>query len=108
MKYIKHWKEGDILAQRRMFSISIINSARFLKMPISSRLLYFDLGMRADDDGIVEAFSVIRTTGATEDDLRVLVSKGFLQVLDSNRLTIYISDWRENNKHKKKAILRNE
>lgn len=96
------------MAQRRMFSISIINSARFLKMPISSRLLYFDLGMRADDDGIVEAFSVIRTTGATEDDLRVLVSKGFLQVLDSNRLTIYISDWRENNKHKKKAILRNE
>ena len=59
------------MAQRRMFPIKIIDSAKFLKMPVSSRLLYYDLGMRADDDGVVEAFNVIRMTGATEDDLKV-------------------------------------
>lgn len=67
------------MAERRMFAKSVINSARFLTMPPSSRLLYYDLGMAADDDGVVEAFTVMRTTGAADDDLRVLVSKGDAQ-----------------------------
>lgn len=68
------------MAERRMFAKSVIGSARFLRMPPTSRLLYYDLGMQADDDGVVEAFSVMRTTGATEDDLKVLASKGFVTV----------------------------
>ena len=63
------------LAERRMFSKTVISSARFLRMPPTSRLLYFDLGMEADDDGCVEAFTVMRKTGAAEDDLRVLVAR---------------------------------
>lgn len=66
------------MAERRMFAKSIINSGRFLRMPPTSRLLYYDLGMAADDDGIVEAFAILRSTGATEDDLRVLAAKGFV------------------------------
>lgn len=85
------------MAQRRMFSIQIINSARFLKMPSSSRLLYFDLCMRADDDGVVEGFNVLRMTGATEDDLRILVAKNFVNVLNDDLVT-YIRDWKEHNK----------
>lgn len=84
------------MAQRRMFAIKIIDSAKFLKMPSSSRLLYYDLGMRADDDGIVEAFNVLRMTGATEDDLRILVAKDYIKVLNDDLVT-YINDWRENN-----------
>ena len=42
------------MAERRMFAKSIIGSARFLRMPVSARLLYYDLGMQADDDGVVE------------------------------------------------------
>ena len=56
------------MAERRMFAKSVVGSGRFLQMPPTSRLLYYDLGMAADDDGIVEAFTVIRTTGAAEDD----------------------------------------
>ena len=85
------------MAERRMFSLRIINSARFLRMPVSSRLLYYDLGMHADDDGVVEAFSVMTMTGATEDDLRVLCSKGFVSILNEDLVT-YINDWQENNK----------
>lgn len=85
------------MAQRRMFAIKIIDSARFLKMPSSSRLLYYDLGMRADDDGVVEAFNVLRMTGASEDDLKILVAKEYIKILNED-LVAYILDWTEHNK----------
>ena len=88
------------MAERRMFSKTVIGSARFLMMPPSSRLLYYDLGMAADDDGVVEAFTVMRTTGAAEDDLRVLVTKGFVRLLN-NDLVAYITDWARNNQIRK-------
>ena len=84
------------MASRRMFSVRLIDSARFLKMPISSQALYFHLGLHADDDGIVEAYTVMNQAGCSEDDLKVLVSKGFVQVLNED-LVSYITDWRENN-----------
>lgn len=84
------------MAERRMFAKSVVGSARFLRMPSTSRLLYYDLGMSADDDGVVEAFSVMRLTGATEDDLKVLMTKGFVTVLNDD-LVSYITDWRLNN-----------
>lgn len=85
------------MASRRMFSLRLINSTRFLKMPISSQLLYFHLGMRADDDGVVEAYPVLKTVGCNEDDLKVLVAKGFAKVLNEDLIT-YITDWNENNR----------
>lgn len=84
------------MASRRMFSIRITESARFLKMPPSSQNLYFHLGMRADDDGVVEAYPVMCMTSSTEDDLRVLVGKGFVSVLNDD-LVVFIDDWMENN-----------
>lgn len=88
------------MAERRMFARSVIGSARFLRMPATSRLLYYDLGMEADDDGCVEAFGVMRKTGATEDDLRVLASKGFVRVLNEDFVS-YILDWNTNNQIRK-------
>ena len=85
------------MANRRMFSKRIVNSARFLKMPVSTQNLYFHLGLHADDDGVVEAYPIIQTVGATEDDLKVLVAKSFVQVLNED-LVSYITDWNENNK----------
>lgn len=85
------------MAERRMFSKSVTFSARFLRMPPTARLLYYDLGMQADDDGIVEAFTVMRTTGAADDDLRVLVTKGFIEILDQEDLISYITAWKQNN-----------
>ena len=85
------------MAERRMFAKRIIESASFLKMPISSRELYFHLCLNADDDGVVEAYNVMNLVKATEDDLRVLMSKGYVQVLNPDLVT-YISDWLEHNK----------
>lgn len=84
------------MALRRMFSTRITESTRFLKMPATSQNLYFHLGLSADDDGAVEAYPVMCKTGATEDDLRVLVSKEFVLVLNED-LVSFITDWREHN-----------
>lgn len=85
------------MAERRMFSKRIINSARFIKMPVSTQCLYFHLGLHADDDGVVEAYTIMNIVGATEDDLKILVAKNFVNVLNEDLVT-YITDWRENNK----------
>ena len=88
------------MAERRMFAKSVVHSARFLRMPASARLLYYDLGMNADDDGIVEAFTVMRTTSATEDDLQTLSDKGFIHIFN-DELVSYIVDWKKNNQIRK-------
>lgn len=85
------------MANRRMFSKRIINSARFLKMGIGAQALYFHLCMNADDDGAVEAFSVRRMVGANDDDLSNLVGRGFLTVLDVENEIYLINDWLEHN-----------
>ena len=85
------------MAERRMFSRRVIESARFLRMPVSAQALYFHLGMQADDDGVVEGYKVLRMIGANEDDLRVLVAKGFAIVLNEDLVT-YLTDWNENNR----------
>lgn len=84
------------MANRRMFSSAIVSSARFLQMGQTARLLYYDLGMHADDSGIVEAFTVMRMTGVSEDDLKLLVAKGFIVILNADLVT-YICDWKANN-----------
>lgn len=84
------------MAERRMFSKTVVNSARFLRMSVSARLLYYDLGMNADDDGFVEAFTVLRMTGASESDLRELEQRSLVIVLNDDLVT-YISDWKKNN-----------
>ena len=85
------------MAERRMFSQKVVQSARFLKMPKSSQCLYFHLGLRADDDGVAEAYSVMNLIKADEDDLKILVGKGFVKVLNEDLVT-YLIDWPEQNK----------
>lgn len=52
--------------------------------------------MNADDDGIVEAYSVLKITGSGEDNLRVLVAKNFVRILNDD-LVSHIIDWNEHN-----------
>ncbi len=85
------------MAERRMFSKRICSSARFLKMPQTTQNLYFHLSLNADDDGVVEAYSVMRSIGATEDDIKILSAKQFIVVLNED-LVSFITDWNENNK----------
>ena len=88
------------MAQRRMFSLSIVDTDRFLEMPSSTQALYFHLGMRADDDGFVAApRSIAVICGCSVDDIRLLATKGFIQVFETG--VVVIIDWKENNKIRK-------
>lgn len=84
------------MANRRMFSVDVVCTDKFLEMPASSQALYLQLGMKADDDGFVSApKQITRMTNASEDDFRILVSKGYIIPFDSG--IIVIKDWKVNN-----------
>lgn len=84
------------LANRRMFSLDIVDSDAFLDMPVSSQNLYFHLGMRADDDGFLNnPKKIAKMVGASDDDLRVLIAKRFVLQFESG--IVVIKHWRINN-----------
>lgn len=88
------------MAHRRMFSLSIVDTDRFLEMPSSTQALYFHLGMRADDDGFVAApKSIAAICNCSVDDIRLLATKGFVKAFETGVLVII--DWKENNKIRK-------
>lgn len=83
------------MAQRRMFSLKIVSSDAFLDMPTSSRELYFQLGMYADDDGFVNPKKIIRMIGASDDDIKVLIGKRFLLPFENG--VVVVKHWLINN-----------
>lgn len=75
-----------------MFSKKIIDSDAFLDMPMSARLLYYDLVMRADDDGFVNSpKKIMKFVGATADDMNILIMRKF--VLDFPEGIVVIKHW---------------
>lgn len=88
------------MAQRRMFSKEITTSDTFVDMPMSSQLLYFHLGMEADDEGFIgNAKMLSRAYGANSDDLALLKAKGFI-IMFENGVSV-VKDWNLNNKIRK-------
>lgn len=84
------------MANRRMFSLDVVDTDVFLDLPISSQALYFHLGMRADDDGFVSSPKrVTSMIGANQDDLKLLIAKGFIIALEDG--IIVIRHWKQNN-----------
>ena len=84
------------MAERRMFAKTIIDSDAFLDMPMSARLLYYDLGMRADDDGFINSpKKIMRMIGASNDDVNILIARKFVIPFDSG--VVVIKHWRINN-----------
>ena len=84
------------MAERRMIAIKLIDSDTFLDMPSSAQALYFHLAMRADDDGFLGNPKRIRKDiGAAEDDLKLLIAKGYILPFESG--VIVITHWRIHN-----------
>jgi uncharacterized phage protein (TIGR02220 family) len=84
------------VAQRRMFSKKIVETDFFMEMSPTAKLLYFYLNMSADDDGFVGNPKTIKLiSGATDDDLKILIAKQFIIPFDSG--VIVIKDWKIHN-----------
>lgn len=84
------------MANRRMFSLQVVDTDLFLEMPSSSQLLYFHLAMRADDDGFVASpRKIMKMLGCSEDDMKLLIAKGF--VIPFERGICVITHWKIHN-----------
>lgn len=84
------------MAEKRMFAKTIIDSDAFLEMPMSARLLYYDLGMRADDDGFINSpKKIMKIIGASTDDLNILILRKFIIPFDNG--VVVIKHWRIHN-----------
>lgn len=84
------------MARRRMFNLDIIDTDLFIEMPQSSRLLYYELCMRADDDGFVSSPKKIqRVVGCSDDDFKVLITKKFIIPFETG--VVVIRHWKIHN-----------
>ena len=88
------------MGNHRMFSNTITDSDLFLEMSLSAQALYFHLGLHADDEGFVSSPKrIVRATGCNEDDLKLLIAKGFVICFDSR--IIVITHWNLHNSIRK-------
>lgn len=84
------------MAERRMFAKSVIDSDIFLDMPLSTQALYFHLSMRADDDGFINNVKrIMRMTGCSEDDMKILIMKRFIIPFSSG--IVVVTHWKVHN-----------
>lgn len=65
-------------------------------MPIESQLLFFHMILRADDDGVVESYPLMKLLNVTPDSFRVLLAKGYIYELNEDQV-ILVSNWSEHN-----------
>ena len=83
-----------------MFSLDVIDLDSFIEMPISAKLLYYDLGMRADDDGFVgNPKKITMLAGCNEEDIETLIKNKFIYMFSSG--VIAIRHWNVNNQIRK-------
>lgn len=88
------------MADKRMMSKSVIDTDMFLDMPASTQCLYFHMLLRADDDGFLKnAKTIMRTVGASPDDVKLLIAKQYLIPFDTGIMAI--KHWRIHNYIKK-------
>lgn len=84
------------MAKRRMFNMDIVNTDAFHSMPRDAQLLYFNLGMYADDDGFVTSPKLImKVLGIRQSHLVLLAEKEYIRLFDSG--VCLICDWHEHN-----------
>ena len=72
------------MANRRMYAKSVIDTDKFMEIPISAQCLYFHLLLRSDDDGfVVNPKQIMKQIGASKDNMKILVVKKYVHVFDS-------------------------
>lgn len=87
------------MADRRMFSLGVIDTDGFGSMPLGAQALYFQLGMHADDDGFVKSPKLVqKMIAAPERYMRILDEAGYVIRFDSG--VVVLTHWKLMNKIK--------
>ena len=85
------------MAKRRMISVDVLGSDKYVRLPFSSQAIYIQMILNADDDGFVDNVeSLIRILGIEKKYYRELVNREFVIEFDTG--VAAIAHWRKMNK----------
>ncbi|MDO4902612.1 MAG: hypothetical protein Q4A21_03645 [bacterium] len=84
------------MGNRRMMSKTVTQTQRFLTLPIEAQALYFHMLQNTDDDGVCEAYMLLRLTGLKVDTLQTLENSELVTELN-NECVYHVTDFREQN-----------
>lgn len=66
------------MANRRIMSLELVDSDKFMEMPVTAQVLYFHLASRADESGYVRNVNAImRMLNSSQSDFILLIRKEF-------------------------------
>lgn len=84
------------MAEKRMFTKTIVESGAFYNLSPKAQCLYLHLNMNADDDGVLNnAINICRSLGFSKNILQELIDARF--VLDLSDGITVIKHWKMNN-----------
>lgn len=84
------------MAERRMLSRTILDSDKFLDMPLTTQALYIHLIMNADDDGFLNnSQKITRMIEAGKKDFELLISAEF--IIDFDNGICAVKHWKLHN-----------
>lgn len=84
------------MAEKRMFTKTIVDSDIFLDMPQSAQNLYFHLNMRADDEGFINSpRKIMRMVNSNQNDMDILLAKRYLLLFESG--VMVVKHWKMHN-----------
>ena len=85
------------MAKRRMISVDVLGTDKYVRLPFSSQAMYIQMILNADDDGFVDNVeSLMRILGIERKYYRELLVRGF--VIEFGSGVAVIADWRRMNK----------
>lgn len=95
------------MAKKRMFDKEIIESDDFLDLPVAARCLYIHACMDSDDEGFFNGLNKIaRISGATKDDIAILIEKKYIYKIDKN--LYLITHWFNHNRIRKDRYVKSK
>ena len=83
-----------------MIASSVIETDRFLELPLTAQALYFHLNLHADSMGAIDSLIIpLRSCKASEDDLRLLQDDGWITSIGE---VWFVTHWLCHNKVREK------
>jgi len=65
-------------------NVDIVDTDRFLEMPLGAQALYFHLALRADNDGFVNNPKKIQNLiNVSDDNVKILIKKDFIKMFET-------------------------
>lgn len=79
---------------RKLMPVNIIKGDNFQMMPMSTKLLFYEMVVYSDDSGFISnSCSILNKAEASPDNLKMLIAKGFVRVVDGGYYVVSEEDY---------------